>query len=120
MVPLFRAKEMSKLGEWRRLMGWMAANEMRGRYRCKETKIRSGFLPIISVRFISCLRQDSLLVVEGSTSRYSYCFLSEKWAATQTVRCDSESHSGEEVEGHANAGFRPRMLALAERCNSKT
>ena len=65
-------------------------------------------MPIVSVRFILCLRQDSLLVSEGSTSRYSYCFLSEKWAATQTVRCESESRNGEEIEGPANAGFRPK------------
>ena len=70
--------------------------------------------------FILCLPQDSLLVVEGSTSRYSYCFLSGKWAATLTVRCESESRSSEEIEGPANAGFRLRMLALAERCISKT
>ena len=33
-----------------------------------------------------------------STSRYSYCFLSEKWAAIQAIRCDTECHSGEEIE----------------------
>ena len=33
-----------------------------------------------------------------STSRYSYCFLSGKWAAIQTIRCDTESHNGEEIE----------------------
>ena len=76
---------------------------------------------MVSVRFILSLQQDSLLVGEGSTSRYSYCFLSEKWAATQTVGCESESRSGEEISrGPANAGFRPRTLALAERCISKT
>ena len=62
-------------------------------------------MPIVSVRFTLSLRQDSLLVAEGSTSRNIYCFLSEKWAATQTVRCESESRRGEEIEGHANVGF---------------
>ena len=33
-----------------------------------------------------------------STHRHSYCFLSEKLAAI-TVRCVSESHGGEEMEG---------------------
>ena len=74
-----------------------------------------------SFRLVSYYAFGKILffIAEGSTSRYSYCFLSEKWAATQTVRCESESRS-EEIEGPANAGFRPRTLALAERCISKT
>ena len=46
------------------------------------------------------LGQDSLLVIGGLTLRYSYCFQSERWAAIQTVRCESDSYSGNEIEGH--------------------
>ena len=28
------------------------------------------------------------------------CFQSERWAAIQTVRCESDSYSGNEIEGH--------------------
>jgi len=49
---MFRAREIHKLGEWRRQVwgrwGWMAANGIKDRYRFKKTEIWSGFLPIIS------------------------------------------------------------------------
>ena len=100
----------------------MAANEVgeSGQISTQGDKDLIRLLAYGFGSFISCLRQDSLLVAEGSTSRYSYCFLSEKWAATQTVRCESESRIGEEISrGPVNAGFRPRTLALAKRCVSK-
>ena len=78
-------------------MSWWTDIDLRRQRFCGSALFRSGFLPIVSLRFRLCLGQDSLLVAGGSTSRYS-CFLSEKWAAIQTVRWESESHSGEEVE----------------------
>ena len=58
---------------------------------------QSGYLPIVSFRSRLSLRQDSLSIARESTSRCC-CFLSQKWAVIQTIRCESESYSGEEVE----------------------
>ena len=49
---------------------------------------------LLAHRFVSFQQ-----VAGGSTSTHSYCFLSEKWAAIQTARCESESYSGEEIKG---------------------
>ena len=83
---------------------------------------------VLAHHFILCLWQDLLLLAEGLTLRYSYCFLSERWAAIPTIRCESESHSGEEIEGltekvfrdcdhvQTNVGYHSRMLTPAGGC----
>ncbi|EDR06729.1 uncharacterized protein LACBIDRAFT_328442 [Laccaria bicolor S238N-H82] len=58
------------------------------------------------------------LVAEGSTSRYSYCYPSEKYTAIQTVKCESETHSGDELESLTQPP--ERSHAPAERWISKT
>ena len=55
----------------------------------------SSLIALLAHPFVSFHIIPSLLVAGGSTSRYSYYFLSEKLA----VRCESESYSSEQIEG---------------------
>ena len=50
--------------------------------RCESALFRSDFLPIVSFQILPSPRLT--FGRRGSTSRYSYCFLSEKWGSLQT------------------------------------
>ena len=85
--------------------GYDQGKGTRRRWKPVDDTVIKSFLPTVSVRFILCFRQDSLLVAEGSASRRNYSFLSEKWAAIPTVRWLSESQSGEKIEGFTEKVF---------------
>ena len=82
---------------------------MKDGYRFRGTEIlRECSVPIrlLAHRFVSdyAFGQKKFWSAE-SRHRGSHCFPSEKWGAIQTVEWESDSYSGEEIEGLTATAF---------------